>query len=48
MSAHVLLNLLKESGEKIKCEALSSNLSVFPNEFNTIIQEIACKILFIK
>ena len=34
MSAHVLLNLLNELGEKIRCEALLSILSVFPNEFN--------------
>ena len=34
MSAHVLLNLLNEFGKKIRCEALSSILSVFPNEFN--------------
>ena len=34
MSAHVLLNLLNELGEKIRCEALPSILSVFPNEFN--------------
>ena len=34
MSAHVLLNLLDELGEKIRCEALPSILSVFPNEFN--------------
>ena len=34
MSAHVLLNLLNELGEKISCEALPSILSVFPNEFN--------------
>ena len=39
MSAHVLLNLLKKvegggGGEKIKCEALPSILSVFPNKFN--------------
>ena len=33
-SAHVLLNLLNELGKKIRCEALSSILSVFPNEFN--------------
>ena len=31
MSAHVLLNLLNELGEKIRCSAI---LSVFPNEFN--------------
>ena len=31
MSAHVLLNLLYEVGEKIRCEAF---LSVLPNEFN--------------
>ena len=34
MSAHVLLNLLKELGEKIRCEALPSIFSVFPIEFN--------------
>ena len=34
MNARVLLNLLNEVGEKIKCEALPSILSVFPNEFN--------------
>ena len=34
MSAHVLLNLLNELGEKIRCKALPSILSVFPNEFN--------------
>ena len=34
MSAHVLLNLLNELGEKIRCEALSSIFIVFPNEFN--------------
>ena len=33
-SAHVLLNLLDELGLKIRCEALPSILSVFPNEFN--------------
>ena len=34
MSARVLLNLLNELGKKIRCEALPSILSVFPNEFN--------------
>ena len=34
MSAHVLLNLLNELGEKIRCESLPSILSVLPNEFN--------------
>ena len=34
MNAHVLLNLLNELGERIRCEALPSILSVFPNEFN--------------
>ena len=34
MSAHVILNLLNELGEKIRCEALPSILSVFPNELN--------------
>ena len=46
MSAHVLLNLLKELGEKIRCEVLPSILSVFPPT-NSIIQEHKCKILFI-
>ena len=34
MSAHVLLNLLNELGIKIRCEAVPSILSVFPNAFN--------------
>ena len=34
MSAHALLNLLNELGEKIRCEALPRSLSVSPNEFN--------------
>ena len=34
MSVQVLLNLLKELWENIKCEALPSILSDFPNEFN--------------
>ena len=34
MSAHVLLNLLNKLGEKIRCEALPSILSIFPSEFN--------------
>ena len=34
MSAHVLLNLLNKLGKKIRCKALPSILSVFPNEFN--------------
>ena len=34
MSAHVLLNLLNELWKKIRCEAVPSILSVFPNEFN--------------
>ena len=34
MSALVLLNLLNELGEKIRCEAMPSILSVFPNDFN--------------
>ena len=34
MSAAVLLNLLNKLGKKIRCEALLSILSVFPNEFN--------------
>ena len=34
MSAHVLLNLLNELGEKIRYEALPIILSISPNEFN--------------
>ena len=30
MNAHVLLNLQNELGEKIRCDALPSILSVFP------------------
>ena len=48
MNAHVLLNLLNESGKKIRCDAFPSILSAFPNEFkNSIIQEHECKITFI-
>ena len=34
MSAHVLLNLLNELEKNIRCEALPSILSIFPNEWN--------------
>ena len=34
MSAHVLLNLLNDLGKKMRCKALLSILSVFPNKFN--------------
>ena len=34
MSAHVLLNLLNELGERDKMRGLPSNLSLFRNEFN--------------
>ena len=34
MSARVLLNLLNDCEKKIRCEALPSILSVFPNELN--------------
>ena len=34
MNAHVLLYLLNELGEKIRCEALPSIILVFPNKFN--------------
>ena len=48
MSAHVLLNLFNELGEKIRCEALPSIFSVFPNEFNKFNNTGArIKILFI-
>ena len=36
MSVHILLNLLNKLGEKIRCEALPSILSGFPNEFNKL------------
>ena len=36
MSAHVLLNLLNKLGKKIRCEALPSILSIFPNKFNKV------------
>ena len=34
MSSQVYLNLLNELGKQIRCEALSSILSVFPNEIH--------------
>ena len=34
MSAHVLLNLLKELGKRDKMQGLPSSLSLFCNEFN--------------
>ena len=34
MNAHVLLNLLNKLGNKMRCEALVSILSVFPNKVN--------------
>ena len=34
MSAHVLLYLLNELGEKIRCEAVLSILSISSNDFN--------------
>ena len=34
MSAHVLLNLLKEFGKRNKMRGLPSILFLFPNEFN--------------
>ena len=39
MSAHVLLNLLNELGQKIRCEAMPSILSVFPNKFGNTMQD---------
>ena len=49
MSAHVLLNLLNELGKKIRCEAVPSILSVFPNDCNKFnnVGAQECKILFI-
>ena len=34
MNVHVLLNLLNKLGKNVRCEALPSILSVFPNEFD--------------
>ena len=36
MSAHVLQNLLNDLWKKIRCEAMPSILSVFPNDFNEV------------
>ena len=48
MSAHVLLNLLNELGENIRCEALPSILSVSPTGLIiSITREHECNILFI-
>ena len=47
MSVHVLLNLLNELGNNIRCDALSSIVLVIPNDFNKFIIEHECKILFI-
>ena len=41
MSAHALLNLLNVFWEKIRCEALPSILSVFPNEFDKFNNTVA-------
>ena len=42
MSARVLLNLLNELGKRDKMRGLPSILSLFRNEFNSIIQEHEC------
>ena len=42
MSAHVSLNLLNKLGKKMRCEALPSILSVFPNKFNKFKNTGAC------
>ena len=34
MSAHELFNLFNKLGEKIRCETLTSILSISPNKFN--------------
>ena len=48
MRARILLNLLNELGEKIRCEALPSIRLVSPTSLiYLIIQEHECKILFI-
>ena len=49
MSAHVLLNLLNELGDRDKMRGLSNILSLFRSEFNKFNNTRArkCKILFI-
>ena len=48
MSAHILLNLLNELGKSDKKRGLPSILSLFTTcLINSIIQEHACRILFI-
>ena len=43
MSAHVLLNLLKDLGKEIKCEACRAFISLFATcLINSIIQEHEC------
>ena len=39
MSAHILLNLLNEFGKRDKMQGLSSILSLFCNEFYSVMQE---------
>ena len=42
MSAHVLLNSLNEFGKRDIMRGLPSILSLFRNDFNSIIQEREC------
>ena len=44
MSAHVLLNLLKELGESDKMRGLPSILSLFRNKFNKFNNIQACRL----
>ena len=47
MCAYVVLNLLIELRKRDKMRGLPSILTLFPNVFNSIIQEHECYILFI-
>ena len=42
MSAHVLLNLFNELGKRDRIRGMSSILSLFRNELNSIEQEHEC------
>ena len=48
MSAHVLLNLLKELGKRDKMRGLPSNLSLFHSKFNKFNNTKAGIIEFLK
>ena len=45
-SAHVLLNLLNESGKRDKMQGLSKILSLFRNEFNKFNKNKSTNVIF--